>query len=477
MTQIQMILSMNKSIINKITEFKNKEIKKDELNKYLLVSLSRTLKSIEKIKESNKEIQRQQDIEIKKSLSTIKSYHGKIDYSSKDLESKPIMKRLINPTLESYIPVSEISYSTEIQFYKKDFDKCNFNESLLFEATKKKDLDNEEKEIEFEESPIIFIKHDNNLKKLKNENINSIKGNYDIADLIEKDDDEIFIKEDKDDQFKNLFYFDLMNSFDEDNKEDIEINKEDIELDFKKMEYSFYLDDIFSNQRSSKRNSLHVFNTLSNASNSTSFGSRGNSKSDSKSSINKDLYDSEFTNYMSFESFNKWCQQMSIDYLRYMLVVYSNILNNSKKFTFCEEQKFINLIKSFILKIGISSKKVYEKIIDNVLRDKDDIINFEKFIKSFSHILKLKDENSVLKYKFIMSLFRFAEEDINVKHLNIYFQLIKGKMIYDSELFDELNNNLIQRYDRVYSTEIGANFKFRNILLILETFFYKKVGN
>ena len=470
-----MINSMNQSIIKKLIDFKNKEIKKDDLNKYMLANLCHILKTTTKIKEKNKEIQKQQYIEVKKSISKIKSYHGVINYSSKDLESKPIMQKLLNPTLDCYMPVSEISFSTEIQFYKKDSDKCNFNESLLFKRTKKKEKENEEQEIEFEEPPILFIKTEKNLIKLKNDATTLKTRRNELFDLIEKDDNELFLKEDNDDQNNNVIFFELMNSFDEDNKEEIENNnKEDIVLDFKKIESSFYLDDIFTNQRISKRNSFDLYNNVSSGSNSTSFGSRANSNGESKLSINKELYNNEFTSYMSFECFNKYCQQMSIDYLRYMLVVYSNILNNSKKFIFCEGQKFNNMMKSFILKIGISSKKTYEKIIQPLINNKDDICNFEEFVKIFSHVLKLKDENSVLKYKFIMSLFRFVEEDINVKHLNIFFQLIKGKMLYDSELYDDLNRNLIQRYDRIYYNEVGNNFKFRNILLILETFFDKK---
>jgi CRISPR/Cas system endoribonuclease Cas6 (RAMP superfamily) len=107
-----------------------------------------------------------------------------------------------------------------------------------------------------------------------------------------------------------------------------------------------------------------------------------------------------------------------------------------------------------------------------ILLYKEKICNFENFVKSFSSILKLK-ENNVLKYKFIISLFRFGEEDINVKHINIFLQLIRGKMMFEGNTYDELNNNLIKRYDRIYSNEIGMNFKFGNILTCLESFFDK----
>ena len=134
MSEIQMINSMNQSIINKLTEFKNKEIKKNDLNSFMLLNLCHILKTTNKIKSKNDEIQKKQDVEMQKALSKIKSYNGKIYFNSKELESNPVMKKISKPTLESYIPISEISYSTEIQFYKKNSD----NESLLFKKREKK---------------------------------------------------------------------------------------------------------------------------------------------------------------------------------------------------------------------------------------------------------------------------------------------------------------------------------------------------
>ena len=487
MTEIHIINVMNQSIINKLIDFKNKEIKKNELNSFMLANLCHILKTTNKIKSKNKNIQKKQDIEIKKSLSEIKSYHGKINYNPKKLESNPIMNKLQNPTLETYIPISEISYSTEIQFYKKNTDKCNFNESLLFMKKEKKEIENEEKEIDFEEPPIIFLKNSNDIKKLKKvknsinyindiNSINTIKNNQDdLIDLINKDDEELFKKEDNERHYKNLLFIELINSFDEENKE--ELGNEDLELDFKKIESLFYLDDIIENQRLSKRNSSDIYNNFSSISGSTSFGSRNTSGCDGKVLLNKEIYQNEFINYMSFEFFNKYFEQMSIDYLRYMLVIYSNAIRCSKKCFFCEEKMFINIMKSFILKIGISSKKLYEKMVQSLFNKKQVICSFENFVSSFSNILKLKDENSILKYKFIISLFRFGEEDINVKHINIFLQLIRGKMIFDSDIYDEFHHNLIKRYDRMYSNEIGTNFKFRNILICLESLFNKKSWN
>ena len=475
MTEIQIINSMNQSIINKITEFKNKEIKSKELNNYMLLNLCHILKTTNKIKAKNKEIQKKQNIEVQKSISKIKSYHGDIKYDPKELESNPIMKKLTNPTLESYIPISEISYSTEIQLYNKNSDKCNLNESLLFKKKGKNDIDYEEEEIEFIEPPIIYLKNTKNSNEiLKDKNsINIINNKEDeLIDLISKDDDELFGKIDNDNEYKNFLFYELINSFDEENKE--EIRNDNIELDFKKVDSCFYLDDIFLNLRLRKRTSNDMLNSLSLSSGSTSFGSQNTSRGESKLNMNKELYEYEFSNYMSFESFTKYCEQMNIDYLRYMSVVYSNMVMTSKKCYICQNKMLINLIKLFILKIGISYKKLYEKMISNLSSNNGNKCTFEDFVKIFLIILKLKDESSVLKYKFIMSLFRFMDEDINIKHITIFLQLIKGKIIFNHDLYDEFSNNLVRRYDRIYSNEIGNYFKVRNVLIVLETFFDKK---
>ena len=63
---------MNQSVINKLTEFKNKELKKDDLNNFMLINLTYILKKSKEIKSKNEKIKKEKDIEIKKSLSKIK---------------------------------------------------------------------------------------------------------------------------------------------------------------------------------------------------------------------------------------------------------------------------------------------------------------------------------------------------------------------------------------------------------------------
>ena len=476
MTDILIMNAMNSSVIGKITQFKNNEIKKEDLNRFMLINLSYILHKKEKIQIKNDKIKKEQNIEIQNTLSKIKSYNGNFIFNSDELKNKPIMKKLVNPCLDNYIPMSEISYTTEIKLNKDKSGKNKFNESFLLKYEDKNDSENEEKEINFEEAPITFNKFNNernkfnygtNYKKLVCDN---------FVQLINKSDEEIISKKESTDDYSSNLFYELINSFDEGDKEDLD--NDDIIFDFKKFKSSFYLDDIF-NRKSVKRNSYENYRNLSAGSKSTSIGSSSHSVGGAQL-VNREIYENEFSSYMPYDAFKKNVSKMSVDYLRYMLVIYSNNLSKSKKSFYMEDKMFVNLMKSFLLKIGISYKKIYEKVLQIMIvnnkekeKDKTGICSFEKFLKGFAQILNLKDENKIIKYKFILSIFRLKDENINVKHINIFMQLIKGELLFDVDLWDDLNRWLVQRYDKIYFNDTDNNFKFDKLLICLETFFDK----
>ena len=457
MTDILIMNAMNSSVIGKITQFKNNEIKKEDLNCFMLINLSYILHKKEKIQIKNDRIKKEQNIEIQNTLSKIKSYNGNFIFNSDELKNKPIMKKLVNPCLDNYI-------------------KNKFNESFLLKYEDKNDSENEEKEINFEEAPITFNKFNNernkfnygtNYKKLVCDN---------FVQLINKSDEEIISKKESTDDYSSNLFYELINSFDEGDKEDLD--NDDIIFDFKKFKSSFYLDDIF-NRKSVKRNSYENYRNLSAGSKSTSIGSSSHSVGGAQL-VNREIYENEFSSYMPYDAFKKNVSKMSVDYLRYMLVIYSNNLSKSKKSFYMEDKMFVNLMKAFLLKIGISYKKIYEKVLQIMIinnkekeKDKTGICSFEKFLKGFAQILNLKDENKIIKYKFILSIFRLKDENINVKHINIFMQLIKGELLFDVDLWDDLNRWLVQRYDKIYFNDTDNNFKFDKLLICLETFFDK----
>ena len=442
----------------------------------MLINLNYILHKKEKIQIKNDRIKKEQNIEIQNTLSKIKSYNGNFIFNSDELKNKPIMKKLVNPCLDNYIPMSEISYTTEIKLNKDKSGKNKFNESFLLKYEDKNDSENEEKEINFEEAPITFNKFNNernkfnygtNYKKLVCDN---------FVQLINKSDEEIISKKESTDDYSSNLFYELINSFDEGDKEDLD--NDDIIFDFKKFKSSFYLDDIF-NRKSVKRNSYENYRNLSAGSKSTSIGSSSHSVGGAQL-VNREIYENEFSSYMPYDAFKKNVSKMSVDYLRYMLVIYSNNLSKSKKSFYMEDKMFVNLMKAFLLKIGISYKKIYEKVLQIMIinnkekeKDKTGICSFEKFLKGFAQILNLKDENKIIKYKFILSIFRLKDENINVKHINIFMQLIKGELLFDVDLWDDLNRWLVQRYDKIYFNDTDNNFKFDKLLICLETFFDK----
>ena len=292
MTDILIMNAMNSSVIGKITEFKNDQIKKEDLNHFMLINLSYILHKKGKIQKKNDKIKKEQNIEIKKTLSKIKSYNGNFIFNSDELKNKPIMKKLVNPCLDNYIPMSEISYTTEIKLNKDKSGNTKFNESFLLKHGEKNESENsDEKEINFEEAPITFNKFNNE----------RIKFNYGInyktfigdkfVQLINKSDEDIINKKESNDDYSSNLFYELINSFDEGDKEDLD--NDDINIDFKKFKSSFYLDDIF-NRKSIKRNSYENYRNLSSGSKSTSIGSSSHSVGGSQI-VNREIYENEFS--------------------------------------------------------------------------------------------------------------------------------------------------------------------------------------
>ena len=109
-------------------------------------------------------------------------------------------------------------------------------------------------------------------------------------------------------------------------------------------------------------------------------------ESNSIISVNN-IYESEFKNHLSNKIFDYYSKQMHITYLRRLLDIYLQIKNKSNLASFCEERMFLNLTKMYLLKIGISDKKIYEDTLRNLVY-KGEKCDFESFLNCFLKILK-----------------------------------------------------------------------------------------
>jgi hypothetical protein len=154
-----------------------------------------------------------------------------------------------------------------------------------------------------------------------------------------------------------------------------------------------------------------------------------------------------------------------------MLFHYQKVKKNSENILVCEEKMFLNMIKVFILEMGISDRKIYEDTLRNLVYKKKNY-DFENFLSCFAKILKLKDENSVIKYKFLLYVTIMGEEKrLNKNHLKKYFELIRCSKVYDEELCEDITENLILKYTSIYPGEKYISFPLERIMLLLETFF------
>ena len=135
---------------------------------------------------------------------------------------------------------------------------------------------------------------------------------------------------------------------------------------------------------------------------------------------------------------------------------------------------FLNLTKIYLLQGGISDKKIYEDTLRNLVY-KGENCDFESFLNCFLKILKLEDDNLIIKYKFLLYiLVDENKEKITLNQLKQYCnEILKCKMVYDEDIYDEIRTKIINKYNSLYKGEYQV-FSLRNIFLILETFFENK---
>ena len=165
---------------------------------------------------------------------------------------------------------------------------------------------------------------------------------------------------------------------------------------------------------------------------------------------------------------------MSNLYLRKMLDNYTKIKTISDKTLYCEDKMFLNLTKIFLLKNGISEKKIYEDTLRNLVY-KGNKCNFESFLSCFLKILKLSDDYSIIKFKFLLYLFLDENsEEINLNQLKQYYnEMLLNKLIYDEDICNDIAENLISKYNNLYKGNNNV-FIVRNLLFVIESFFEHK---
>ena len=462
MTDLEIFYNLTNNLTKNLILFKNNEISNTKLNSSMFIIMSLLLKLKKNLNKKNTEIMKihkialnfllEKENEKLKRIEQIKTinrnkkiYDKRIEIeilneiSEEETLQKNKLNNLINPTLDFYIPFNILSLD-----YEKDFNSIN-----------------------------------NEINNNNEENKNKISNFEDFP--IQKND---FSEEEK-----KSFINDLNNNFDDDddfNNNNFLINEnlDSISFTDKKIESSNINiineneENYFNNNNNNNSNSINNRNTKNNSNeienikefeviNKEKFNSNLITKFEAQN-----LYKNEFKNILSEKTFNYYINYMNFDYLKYMLVVYTKIKNKSMLMFMCEDKMFLNLIKIFILHVGISDKKTYEDILRNLVYKTN--ISFENFLEIFLKILKMNEEFLINKMKFLLCLIDYDEKNIiQLKQLFIFFNFLKTKLLFDNEIYNDITNNLIPRYKILYSNFDGKTFNIKKIFIILETFFDK----
>ena len=444
MTDINIYTSITQSITNDVALFKNNEKNITELNKDMIIKMCLLLNLSKEVEEKNEKIVKEQNIEIerilkleekkKQKIQTEQKNKKEIDESSdeENNEEEYSLNLLINPTLQIYIPMNQTSFSLEDNVLVDLKGKLIIDDNLI---NQKKEINEENDNIIFDlsfEEPVIL----SNIKKSENKIENNLIFNEKNIDNIELRD--------------NLNLSDLNSNepiifLNDKNKNEISFipHKRAFTICFKQTQNT--LDKGINSQRSTESNSIISVNNI---------------------------YESEFKNHLSNKIFDYYNKQMHITYLRRLLDIYLQIKNKSNSASFCEERMFLNLTKIYLLKIGISDKKIYEDTLRNLVY-KGEKCDFESFLNCFLKILKLEEENLIIKYKFLMYLIS-EKDEVTLNQLKKYCnELIRSKLIYDEDIYNEIRTKIINKYNSLYKGEYQV-FSLRNILLVLESIFENK---
>ena len=445
------------NIVHFISEFKNKNINNKELNRNLLSSLifnyyyfKKDSKKTEKVKKIQKQLFQNFLSQEEKQIKTEKLYLSKERnkirrdemYQNFAIERKMMLDNykgkkyfteIIEPTYDCYIPKNQ--FSIPLEFY------TNKIVSNIYEE--------ENKEIK-EDNKI------NSLKELENNDILKGTNEYDIKipiHLCENNycyfDDNYFTneKEEKENQ-ENEELLDILNT------NDNELFYEDEKMDLKRQ-----------NRYDIKNKNKLSVNTKTIVNTNEDFEL---DKNLSKNEIVENHY-KEFNCYLNLSIYTKYIKKMNYLYLHLMLMNYFDLeykLNNG--LDLYRETIVINHIKGFILKCGICSYQLYDKIIKNALSIKGDY-SFENFLLYFSPIFKANEEYQSYKYKYLLHLIKNNYRDIMTQlEFDMFLNLVKGKSIYDRETYSDLIKRFKIIYKKQYPKENEKEYIFNHVYTILE---------
>ena len=469
-------------ISNLVIKYQNKEVDKTILNNNIFADLAfnyfffkKKNKEAKKIKEKQSEIfsdfitkEAEQEAEnnklkdkVKKRLETSENAQAIIKEKRKELLNELFQHKGITIYAEhsynSYIPPKNLSVSLDFHLsnykeYKKYVSesdtKINYQNPEMNPKKEKVNINYDEPPFVVDENTDLFIINESKnqgkdiSQNIKNEDIKSLKN--------------IMNEEEED----TLFYSEKLE------------NPDDIK------NYSKWLKDIQNEEITSNFNSLceeRNNNKNFDFSNFFYFETTNNLSDSDPSSIFDEIPEygdryKKFSQYLSDKSYKNFMKKMNYNYLDLMLLNYFDLHSEFQKYNFLQKELVaMSFVKKFILNCGICNSKIYDNVIKLIATKKGNF-NFENFLDCFVPILENKlDKCQTFKYKFLMNLVKNQHTQIiSMENYKIFCNLIKGKSVYEEESCKKLSKNMIENFKNKYPRENADDFKYFQILAIIE---------
>ena len=524
---MEIFSNTSKNIIQLISDFQNNKINKNDFNKKIFVNtifnnfyFSKKAKRDIKIKETQnktyqsffkleykteqKEKQLFANIRDRKAKKMVEeSIKASRDNLIKELSAKEDMLLFVEQTYNTYLPPKNTSLSMNFQYdtnnnynkklipdsslqikylntkqrIKEDnlitiefieppfFPDFNFNSEENNNSNQKNNNDNKEKNIILEENQIKI--EENKINEEENENkddipinkieiedeINELKNdNEQLIDLIGED-DEILFYEEKLKPDENPKKIDEWNS---------KISSNDMNSDF---QYLKQRNKIINEQVNELYYTLQQDKIIKNEISNYLKTSQKNYEEISQ----KDHFH-EFKDFMSEKIYRIYNKKMNYNYVVLMLLLFFDFegLASSYYDIIDAPKTMLIFVKRIILFVGISNSKVYEPIIHSIENKKGNY-NFEEFLNCFMPIFDLPEKYQYYKYSFLLFLVKKKNENvITLSNYNIFCNLIRGKLIYEEDVCEDIIGKLIPIIKVKYPKDDNDNLNYNHVTIILE---------
>ena len=364
------------------------------------------------------------------------------------LQEQKDIHEIVEHSYNSYITPKNISLSLEFHLnnnreYKKYISEENAEISYKNIYLNKKQ---EKTIIDYIEIPFIIDKNNDILspQEIKNQKKNN-ELNENLKNIANFENDDILFYDEKNNQNGRI-------SKDINWLKDTEIS--DIEKNF---------------QNLSQAKRINRLNTLTTDNDSLVF---------INFSSNDDLFDNipqvsdhfaKFSCYLSEKCYKNYMKKMNYDYLDSMLLCFFDMEAEFGLYAMMNRETIaLNFIKKIILSCGICNSKIYEHITKIILSKKGNF-NLENFLDCFSPIFEASDKFRGMKYKFLLYLIKnHFSKTITFENYKVFCNLIKGKWIYDSEICENLSENMLGMFNEKYPKENMNELNFFYVNTIVE---------